>query len=108
VKIRWKLLALILWDKDGILLIDYHPKGLNINAEYYSSLLVQLKEILKEIHYGNVTNVVLSLHHNAPTPWALATQKNLDYLGFQCLHHTPYSPNLTPSHNHLFLGLKNN
>jgi hypothetical protein len=33
---------------NGILLTDYHPKGQTINAEYYSSLLVQLKDILKE------------------------------------------------------------
>jgi hypothetical protein len=26
-------------DQDGIILIDYLPKGQNINAEYYSSLL---------------------------------------------------------------------
>ena len=42
-----KVLALIFWDQDGILLIDYLPKGQTINAEYYSSLLVQLKDILK-------------------------------------------------------------
>ena len=36
------------WDQDGILLIDYLPKGQTINTEYYSSLLVQLKDILKE------------------------------------------------------------
>jgi hypothetical protein len=36
------------WDQDGILLIDYLPKGQTINAEYYSSLLVQLKDTLKE------------------------------------------------------------
>ena len=35
-------------DQDGILLIDYLPKGQTVNAEYYSSLLVQLKDILKE------------------------------------------------------------
>jgi len=29
-------------------LYDYLPKGQNINAEYHSSLLVQLKDILKE------------------------------------------------------------
>jgi len=43
-----KILASIFWDQDGILLIDYLPKGQTINAEYYSSLLVQLKDILKE------------------------------------------------------------
>jgi len=26
-KIRWKFLASIFWDQDGILLIDYLPKG---------------------------------------------------------------------------------
>ena len=43
-----KVLASIFWDQDGILLIDYLPKGQTINAEYYSSLPVQLKDILKE------------------------------------------------------------
>ena len=42
-----KVLASIFWDQGGILLIDYLPKGQTINAEYYSSLLVQLKYILK-------------------------------------------------------------
>jgi len=43
-----KVLASIFLDQDGILLIDYLPKGQAINAQYYSSLLVQLKDILKE------------------------------------------------------------
>jgi len=43
-----KVLASIFWDQDGILFIDYLPKGQTINAEYYSSLLVQLKDHLKE------------------------------------------------------------
>ena len=38
-----KVLASIFCDQDGILLIDYLPKGRSINAEYYSSPLVQLK-----------------------------------------------------------------
>jgi len=43
-----KVLASIFWDQYGTLLIDFLPKGRTINAEYYSSLLVQLKDILKE------------------------------------------------------------
>ena len=35
-------------DQEGILLIDCLPKVQNISAEYYSSVLVQLKDILKE------------------------------------------------------------
>ena len=47
-----KVLASIFWDQDGILLIDYHRKGQNFNVDYYSSLLVQLKDILKEKRRG--------------------------------------------------------
>jgi len=46
------------------------------------------------------------LHENAPAHRALATQKNLAYLHFQCLDHPPYSPDLAPSDYHLFPGLK--
>jgi len=38
-----KVLASILCNQDGILPIDYLPKGQTINAEYYSSLLVKLR-----------------------------------------------------------------
>jgi len=43
-----KVLVSIFGDQEGILLIDYLPKCQTINAKYYSSLLVQLKDILKE------------------------------------------------------------
>jgi len=106
-KIRWKSSRLeFFWDKDGILLIDYLPKGQIINAEYCSSLLVQLKAILKEKRHGKVTKGALFLHDNAPAHGALETQKKLTYLGFQCLDHPPYSRDLAPSDYHLFPELK--
>jgi hypothetical protein len=37
---------------------------------------------------------------------ALATQKKLAYLGFQCLDLPPYSSDLAPSDYRLFRGLK--
>jgi len=101
-----KFLASIFWNQDCILLIDYLPKGQTINAEFYSFLLMQLKDILKEKRRGKVTKVVLFLHDNTPAHRALATQKKLAYLGFQCLDHSPYSPDLAPSDYHLFPGLK--
>ena len=58
--------------------------------------------------HGKVTKGVLFLHYNAPAHQALATQKKLSYLGFQCLDHPPYSPDLAPSDYHLFPGLKKN
>jgi len=46
------------------------------------------------------------LHDNIPSHRALATQKKLAYLGYQCIDHSPYSPDLAPLGYHLFLGLK--
>ena len=74
--------------------------------EYYSSLLVQLNDILKEKRHRKVTKGVLYLHDNALAHRALATQKKLAYLGFQCLDHPSYSLDMALSDYHLFPGLK--
>jgi len=94
LKSAGKVLPSIFWDQDSLLLIDYLPKGQTINAEFYSSLLVQLKDILKEKCHGKFTKGVLFLHDNALAHRALATQKKLAYLGFHCLDHSSYSPYL--------------
>jgi histone-lysine N-methyltransferase SETMAR len=101
-----KVLSSIFWDQEGILLIDYLPKGQNIKAEYSSDPIMQLKDILKEKRHGMVTKWVLFLRENAQSHWALATRKKLAYLGFQCLAHPPCSPDLAPSDYHLLPGLK--
>jgi histone-lysine N-methyltransferase SETMAR len=67
---------------------------------------VQLKEIKKKKSHGKVTKVTLFLHGNAPAHRAPVTQKKLAYLGFQCLDHPPYSPDLAPSVYQLYLVLK--
>jgi len=46
------------------------------------------------------------LHGNAPAHRTLATLKKLAYLGFHCLDHPPYSPDLAPSDYHHFPELK--
>jgi len=65
-----------------------------------------MKDILKEKPRGKVTKGVLFLHDNASAHRALATLKQLAHLGFQCLDHPTYSPDLAPSAYHLFPGLK--
>jgi len=67
-----------------------------------------LKDILKEKHRGKFTKAVLVLNDNASAHGALVTLKKLVYLGFQCLDHPPYSPDLAPSDYNLFPGLKSN
>jgi len=64
-------------------IIIVHRK--TINKEYFPSLLVQLKDIMKGKRRGKFSKGFLFLHHNAPAHLALETLKKLAYLGFQCL-----------------------
>ena len=50
-----KNLASFLWDQESILLAHYLPKGHIINVEYYSSLLVKLKDVLKKKPRGKLS-----------------------------------------------------
>jgi histone-lysine N-methyltransferase SETMAR len=104
-KFAGKFLASIVWNQDGIILSDYFPKCQTINAEYYSSMQVQLKDIFKHKDHEKYTKGVLFWHYCAPTNRALALQKKLAYQGFQCLDHPSYSPYLAPSDYQLFHGL---
>jgi hypothetical protein len=68
-----KVLASIFWDQGGILQIDYLPKGQTTTPEYYLSLLVQLKDILRGKCRGKLNKGVFFLHDKAPDHRALAT-----------------------------------
>ena len=63
---------------------------------------MQLKDILKGKRREKVIKGVLFLHDNAPAHRALATQKKLAYVGFQCSDDPTCFPDLAPSDYHLF------
>jgi len=77
-KIRWRSSRLDFFGikTAGILLIDYLLKGQTINAEYFSSPLVQLKDILKETRRGKFTKGVLFLHDIASAHRHLQARRN--------------------------------
>ena len=80
-KIRWKSSHLDCLGSRRHPLIDYFPNDQTINQEYYSSLLVQLKDILKEKCRRKVTKGILFFNDNAPAHRALETQKKLGLPG---------------------------
>ena len=47
-----KVMALVFWDAEGILFIDYLEKGKTITGEYYSNLLTRLDEKIREKRTG--------------------------------------------------------
>jgi hypothetical protein len=58
-------------------------------------------KMLRECHQGGL---VLARQ----CPGSLAVLKKLAFLGFKCLDHPPYSPDLALSGYHRFAGLKKN
>jgi len=103
-----RVLASIFWDQDSILLIDYHPKSQTINAENCSSLLVQLKDILKETRRpreGHKGGLVLARQCRGSP--GTCNPEETGYLGFQCLDQPHYSLDLVLLDYHLFPDLIN-
>jgi len=47
-----KVMALVFWDAEGILFIDYLEKGKTVTGEYYSNLLTRLDKKIREKRPG--------------------------------------------------------
>ena len=89
-------MATVFWDTEGILLIDYKDKGVNITGVYYASILERLRETIKEKRRGKLTKGVLLLHDNAPVHKSRVALAALRKSGFEIINHPPYSPDLAP------------
>ena len=107
-KIRWKCSRL-----DVLGSRRHPPHWLSFKGSYYQRWVLPISAGTIGGHFERktplrveVTKGALFLHDNAPAHRALATQKKLAYLCFQCLDHPPYSPDLALSDYHLFPGLK--
>ncbi|GBP95891.1 Histone-lysine N-methyltransferase SETMAR [Eumeta japonica] len=87
-----KLMATIFWDSEGVLLIEYLPKGTTMNGQYYANLLAQAREAV--------------VQDNASVHTARVSRQALKDTGFSEIDHPPYSPGLAPSDYFLFSNLK--
>ena len=59
-------MMIIFWDKDGVLLTEYLPRGITINGPCYVSIIERLRFVIAEKRLGKVSRGVLLLHDNAP------------------------------------------
>ena len=92
-----KVMASVLWDSKGILLIDYLEKGRTITGEYYFDLLDQLDVKICEKRPGLKKNKIIFHQDNTPAHKSVAMGKLRD-LRNDLLGH----PDLAPSDFHLF------
>ncbi|GBP81308.1 Mariner Mos1 transposase [Eumeta japonica] len=99
-----KLMATIFWDSEGVLLIDYLPKGTTMNGQYYANLLAQARSSRTEAWEVIARSAVLQ--DNASVHTARVSRQALKDTGFSEIDHPPYSPDLAPSDYFLFSNLK--
>jgi hypothetical protein len=65
-------MALVFWDAEGILFIDYLEKGKTIIGEYYSSLLIRLDQKNREKRPGlpkRKRNLIRAMHPPTTVFW---------------------------------------
>ncbi|GBP28881.1 Mariner Mos1 transposase [Eumeta japonica] len=93
-------------DSEGVLLIDYLPKGTTMNGQYYANLLAQAREAVVQKRRGKLLRGVLFLQDNASVHTARVSRQALKDTGFSEIDHPPYSPDLAPNDYFLFSNLK--
>ncbi|KAJ4429991.1 hypothetical protein ANN_22195 [Periplaneta americana] len=101
-----KVMCTVFWDRKGILLIDFLPRGETVNADRYCETLRKLRRAIQNKRRGMLTAGVVLLHDNARPHTARRTAAVLTEFGWELFHYLLYSPDLAPSDFHVFLHLK--
>ncbi|GFR64451.1 histone-lysine N-methyltransferase SETMAR [Elysia marginata] len=95
-----RVMATVLWDAKGVILLDILPKGQCINAAQYCSTLDRRERP------GLLRRGIVLQHDNATPHSANLTLQWLQRYGCEIFPHLAHSPDLTPSDFHLFGPLK--
>ena len=99
-------MMIIFWDKDGILLTEYLPRGATINGPYYASTIERLRSVILEERRGKVSHGVLLLHDNAPIDKCNIVQAAIRQVGFIKLNYPVYSLDIALTNYHPLSNLK--
>ncbi|XP_025155140.1 histone-lysine N-methyltransferase SETMAR-like [Harpegnathos saltator] len=96
------------WDWKRIIHYELLPSGQSLNSDLHCQQLTRLKQAIdeKRPELSNRKGVVFH-QDNARLYTSLTTRQKLRELGSEVISHPPCSPNLAPSHYHLFKHLQN-
>ena len=101
-----KLMCTVFWDRKGILLINFLPRGKTSNADVYCETIKKLRRAIQNKRRGLLSKGVALFHDNARPHTANVTKNVLKELDWDVFDHPSYSPDLAPSDFRLFLHLK--
>ena len=100
-----KVICTVLWDAQGIILLNFVEPGVIVNSERYIKP-IKLKSRIARI--GSESKITFFLQQdNARAHVSLKTTECETKFSWTVLPHLPYSPDLAPSDFYLFGSLKN-
>jgi len=106
-KSKVKTMLVCFNDSKGIIHHEFVPEGQTVTGSSYLSVLERLwKRICCVRPKYSAPGSWFLLHDNAPVHWAVAVQEFLAQKQVCVLHHSPYSPDLSPCDYFLFPKLK--
>jgi histone-lysine N-methyltransferase SETMAR len=91
-----KLMAAVLWDRKGVLMVEFMQQGTTIISEVYCRTLKKLCRAIQNKRHGEF------LHDHACLRTAARTRALLEHFNWEMFYHSPYSPDLALSEYHLF------
>ena len=96
----------VLWDRWGILFINFLTRGETVNAEHYCKILQKLRQTIQNKRCRLLSAGVVLLHNNTWPHTARWSTHLLQDFSWEVFNHPPYSPDPVPSNFHLFLYFK--
>ena len=101
-----KVMATVIWDAKGVIMLDFLPKRSTITGVYYANLLDQLRTAMREKRRGKLSKGVLLQQDNARVHTRKVAMDAVEQNGYELIPHPGYSPDLAPSDFFLFPNLK--
>ena len=91
--LSWKVMCTVLWDRRGILLVDFRDRDVTVNAERYCETLQKLRRAIQNKGRGLLAAGVVFLHDNAlqhTARWPTHLQQEFSWEVFNHPH-PPYN-----------------
>ncbi|GFS51765.1 histone-lysine N-methyltransferase SETMAR [Trichonephila clavipes] len=92
-----KVMCTVFWDRKGILLIDFIPRGETVNVDHYCETLRKLRRAIQNVRRGMLTAGVVLLHDNARPHAARRSTAVFTEFGWELLDHPPTALILLPA-----------
>ena len=92
-----KVMATVLWDAKGVIMVDFLPKRITLTEVYYANLLDQLRTAIREKHRGKLSKGVLLQQDNARVHTCKVAMHAVERNGYELIPNPAYSPDLAPS-----------